>query len=342
MGLLERVLEVQERLRQPPVETLAELSNEKILEKKKALELISGETQWEIDPVSLVQNLLRASQLIKPTLSQVYDFFNLLVDCLGLSKAALLLTAEPETMLQPWCLRGFDETTQIKLRTDRFNNTLFQGEENYLLGQPDKLPVVDFFSTHDFAMMEKLLLLPIVNKGLLVGLLIIADSPYLQGYSTEVSMIFTAIQTLLRQIVQKHRQMSHANNFIQCFHDDNEIEFDFLETKLFCMQQRQVIVIHNKEIADHFTTEYPNLLPTAFEQDIRSHVLGFLQRYAEFMIQSKDVVCIVLNEESSLVAEEIIGLLKNELVDSLGFVDNVGVESGVSLVTVNELYAPKN
>jgi hypothetical protein len=102
--------------------------------------------------------------------------FSLLVEGLGLRKAALLLFDPLRLVYAPWAAAGFDETTLRRLRFSPGSSTILgrlaAGETLLYSGRGELQDLRAFFSVREFAALQSLLLLPFIHDHRMVGLLL--------------------------------------------------------------------------------------------------------------------------------------------------------------------------
>ena len=110
--------------------------------------------------------------------------FTVLTTLLGIRKGALLLYDPVRLVYAPWAVRGYDQTTtrrmRIPLGANEAWNALGNGHPIFLDGAPALAPFQRYFSSREFAAVNRLVLVPLISEDKLIAVFELTeiDSPF--------------------------------------------------------------------------------------------------------------------------------------------------------------------
>ncbi|HET6452021.1 MAG TPA: hypothetical protein VFI08_11955 [Spirochaetia bacterium] len=127
----------------------------------------------------VTEEVQAAIAALRPGIELPSRLFTALGAILRIRKGALLLYDALRLVFAPWAQRGFDQTTRHRMRiplgANEAWNALANGSPILLSGAPALSAFQPYFSSREFASVEKLFLVPLVSEFKLVAVLLVTD-----------------------------------------------------------------------------------------------------------------------------------------------------------------------
>ena len=245
---------------------------------------------------------------------------------------------EPQsTLLDPWCNVGFDETSKMKMKTDfKF---IIKYDSTFVAIDSSLPPIKEILlSARDQASIEKLTLIPISNKNILIAVLIIADSPYFEGSSSENSIIFESLQSLLRQVINTHNNLCSRQLFIETYTLSDDCIDNSTSQKIEKFISNKMIVVKIDNLSSFVIKDFSNLILASLQKDILKRCINILQRYTELVIKNNSSIFVILTELATCEADYVLTLFIKEMTKSIGhFLDAEVLLDYIFCMNVGEL-----
>ncbi len=131
-------------------------------------------------PAVSASDILTSLRTLPDSVELPSRVFGILKDSLGIRRGALLLYDPARMVYAPWASCGFDQTTLHRLRIALGSlpsfNSLAEGKAVTVEGGQELAGYQRFFSSREFASVERLVLAPFIAEGKLVGALLVADA----------------------------------------------------------------------------------------------------------------------------------------------------------------------
>ncbi len=131
------------------------------------------------EPAPSAEDLWASLDRLDGGLESPGQFFCLLVEKLKLRRAAVLLFDPVRLVFAPWAIRGFDQTTNRRLRiamgANEAVNRLAAGDVVLLHGAGELQDFQRYFSFRELAGLHELLLIPFIRENRFMGMLLIAE-----------------------------------------------------------------------------------------------------------------------------------------------------------------------
>jgi hypothetical protein len=156
-----------------------------------------------------VRGILDAVSQLHNTLETPLRIFRILTDHLRIGKGALLLPEPESGELAPWSMRGLDRTTEHRLRipADELTEGVLDSETAVtVLRNGGKRPLEPYLSQREYDAFNTLALVPFRSDGRLLGLLLVAESPYLEESTDVLDVAFSAVSRLVSAILVDNRE----------------------------------------------------------------------------------------------------------------------------------------
>ncbi len=131
----------------------------------------------------------------------------MLADELDLEKAALLLPDYDDDVYVPWASTGLDATSIHRLRipADDVHDLVNATEAGVAwVGEPAQ-EFAPYFSRREAAMLDHLLVFPLVDDGEPRAVLIVTESSFFEEFSDSLSLILAAVSEPAAQTISRHR-----------------------------------------------------------------------------------------------------------------------------------------
>ncbi|MGA2641850.1 MAG: hypothetical protein ABSG21_13225, partial [Spirochaetia bacterium] len=132
----------------------------------------------------VLEEILTAISSLRGGVELPSRLFTVLTTLLGVRKGALLLYDPVRLVYAPWAVRGYDQTTlhrmRIQLGANEAWNALGNGLPLSLVGAPSLAAFQQYFSTREFASVNRLVLVPFISEDKLVAVFLLTeiDSPF--------------------------------------------------------------------------------------------------------------------------------------------------------------------
>jgi hypothetical protein len=150
----------------------------------------------------------------------------MLSEHLKLEKAALLLPEPDSGELAPWSIRGFDRTTEHRLRIppqEMSGHVLDPEAAVTVLSGSRVQPLAPYLSQREFDLLDSAALVPFRHKDRLLGLLLIARSPYLAESADVLDIAFSAISRPIASILHQNRDVRLEGSAERAILDESEL-----------------------------------------------------------------------------------------------------------------------
>jgi hypothetical protein len=123
--------------------------------------------------------ILSAIETLADGIELPSELFTTLATRLAIEKGALLLYDPLRLVYAPWASLGYDQTTLHRMRiglgaNDSFN-TLANGSPIVLSDSPSLAPYQQYFSSREFSSISRLVLVPFIATGKLIGILLLTQ-----------------------------------------------------------------------------------------------------------------------------------------------------------------------
>jgi hypothetical protein len=156
-----------------------------------------------------VRAALDALSELGNTLETAVRVFRILAEHLKIERGALLLP-DPETgELAPWSMRGLDRTSEHRLRipaTELSEHVLDSAAAATILSGGRLRAIKPYFSQREFGSLSHVALVPFRSGNRLLGLLIVAASPYLGESRTVLDVAFSAVARPISTLLMQNRE----------------------------------------------------------------------------------------------------------------------------------------
>ncbi|HUI72058.1 MAG TPA: hypothetical protein VL354_16175 [Spirochaetia bacterium] len=133
----------------------------------------------ESQEADLAKEIVEASKALSDGVELPSLLFTCLRNGLSIAKGALLLYDPVRLEYAPWASHGLDQTTlhrmRIPLGANETFNSLANGEPLEVMSSGQRADFQRFFSSREFAMLERLTLCPYIFQDTLVGVLLVTE-----------------------------------------------------------------------------------------------------------------------------------------------------------------------
>ena len=153
-----------------------------------------------------IHSLLWNAERIENDLQAPAEVFALIVREFQAKKAALLVLGYEREYFVPYSIRGFDETTEHRLRIPHslLTDSSYLSEGYSLLGDDEKERFKRFFSNREYSLITKILLVPFRYDDDIIAVLMITDCPLLSA-STLGMIDFRTLSRDLGEFIHNSR-----------------------------------------------------------------------------------------------------------------------------------------
>jgi len=130
------------------------------------------------NPQAVLEEMLTAVSTLRPGMELPSRLFTALTSLLGARRGAFLLYDPVRLVYAPWAIRGYDQTTQRRMRIPLGANEAWNALANgrpLVLAAPALTQFQQFFSTREFSGISKLILVPFIAEDKLIAVFLVTD-----------------------------------------------------------------------------------------------------------------------------------------------------------------------
>ena len=262
--------------------------------------------------------MLDALATLKNTLETSVRVFRMLSEHLKLEKAALLLPEPESGELAPWSIRGFDRTTEHRLRippSEISNHVLDPEAAVTVLSGSRAQPLAPYLSQREFDQLESAALVPFRQKDRLLGLLLIARSPYLAEPSEVLDIAFSAVSRPIATILYRNRDVRLEGSAEHAILDESELQA--MAAELRRPEQGHVAIarLQIEELVTRIAGEAEDVDRFRIRQDVLRVIAAIVSEVATIGTSSSGRVMLLFTDDVELDPNLVLHQLSLQLAE---------------------------
>ena len=251
----------------------------------------------------ITTGVLSAIEVLIDGIELPAELFTTLASRLAISKGALLLYDPLRLVYAPWASLGYDQTTLHRMRIGLGANDSFNSLANgspIVLGESASLaPYQHYFSSREFSSISRLILVPFISSGKLIGILLLSElQPSFPGEPdllTCLSRVAEAGSSRLQKAREEKLRRAGAQGLRPGASPQEQID-RYLSSFGSAATQILLLSLSVEEYAQSILAAHAHLDPFRLHEDFRYFLSAFVSELGAAITLRQGLFLVALQE----------------------------------------------